>query len=54
MHMSGSSASCAQPQIADIGFRGETVKVDDNSEASETPRADGDSEERTSSGRASG
>ncbi|MEF8884751.1 MAG: ferredoxin--nitrite reductase, partial [Haloarculaceae archaeon] len=24
MHMSGCSASCAQPQIADIGFRGET------------------------------
>jgi ferredoxin-nitrite reductase len=29
MHLSGCSASCAQPQIADIGFRGETVKVDD-------------------------
>ncbi|NHN59394.1 MULTISPECIES: nitrite/sulfite reductase [Halorussus] len=29
MHMSGCSASCAQPQIADIGFRGETVKVED-------------------------
>ena len=29
MHMSGCSASCAQPQIADIGFRGESVKVDD-------------------------
>ncbi|TYT63841.1 nitrite/sulfite reductase [Natrialba swarupiae] len=29
MHMSGCSASCAQPQIADIGFRGETVKLDD-------------------------
>jgi len=29
MHMSGCSASCAQPQIADIGFRGETVKADD-------------------------
>jgi ferredoxin-nitrite reductase len=28
MHMSGCSASCAQPQIADIGFRGETVQVD--------------------------
>jgi ferredoxin-nitrite reductase len=41
MHMSGCSASCAQPQIADIGFRGETVQVDD-SEASETPLADGD------------
>ena len=32
MHMSGCSASCAQPQIADIGFRGETVKanIDDD------------------------
>ncbi|SFG91094.1 ferredoxin-nitrite reductase [Halopelagius inordinatus] len=29
MHMSGCSASCAQPQIADIGFRGETVTMDD-------------------------
>ncbi|PCR91759.1 nitrite/sulfite reductase [Natrinema ejinorense] len=29
MHMSGCSASCAQPQIADIGFRGETVKLED-------------------------
>jgi ferredoxin-nitrite reductase len=29
MHVSGCSASCAQPQIADVGFRGETVKVDD-------------------------
>ena len=29
MHMSGCSASCAQPQIADIGFRGETVKIAD-------------------------
>lgn len=28
MHMSGCSASCAQPQIADIGFRGETVQVE--------------------------
>ncbi|SDF34306.1 nitrite/sulfite reductase [Halorientalis regularis] len=27
MHLSGCSASCAQPQIADIGFRGETVQV---------------------------
>jgi ferredoxin-nitrite reductase len=27
--MSGCSASCAQPQIADIGFRGETVQIDD-------------------------
>jgi len=34
MHMSGCSASCAQPQIADVGFRGETVKVEtaDNSD----------------------
>ncbi|NGM70075.1 ferredoxin--nitrite reductase [Natronolimnobius sp. AArcel1] len=30
MHMSGCSASCAQPQIADIGFRGETVKLDED------------------------
>jgi ferredoxin-nitrite reductase len=30
MHMSGCSASCAQPQIADVGFRGETVQVDDS------------------------
>ncbi len=29
MHMSGCSASCAQPQIADIGFRGETVQIED-------------------------
>ena len=29
MHMSGCSASCAQPQIADVGFRGETVTIDD-------------------------
>jgi ferredoxin-nitrite reductase len=27
MHFSGCSASCAQPQIADIGFRGEIAKV---------------------------
>ena len=26
MHFSGCSASCAQPQIGDIGFRGETAK----------------------------
>jgi ferredoxin-nitrite reductase len=25
MHFSGCSASCAQPQIADVGFRGETA-----------------------------
>ncbi len=29
MHFSGCSASCAQPQIADIGFRGETAKTRD-------------------------
>jgi ferredoxin-nitrite reductase len=27
MHFSGCSASCAQPQIADIGFRGATAHV---------------------------
>ncbi len=27
LHLSGCSASCAQPQIADIGFRGETVAI---------------------------
>ncbi|HWD25357.1 MAG TPA: hypothetical protein VG368_07810, partial [Acidimicrobiales bacterium] len=27
LHFSGCSASCAQPQIADIGFRGETAHV---------------------------
>jgi ferredoxin-nitrite reductase len=26
MHFSGCSASCAQPQIGDVGFRGETAK----------------------------
>jgi ferredoxin-nitrite reductase len=29
MHFSGCSASCAQPQIADIGFRGDTAHVAD-------------------------
>ncbi len=29
MHMSGCPASCAQPQIADIGFRGDTAHVGD-------------------------
>jgi ferredoxin-nitrite reductase len=29
MHFSGCSASCAQPQIGDIGFRGETAKMRD-------------------------
>jgi ferredoxin-nitrite reductase len=33
VHLSGCSASCAQPQIADVGFRGETVKVDGEGEA---------------------
>jgi ferredoxin-nitrite reductase len=33
MHMSGCSASCAQPQIADIGFRGETVKLEESEES---------------------
>ncbi|MFC4436234.1 MULTISPECIES: nitrite/sulfite reductase [Natrialbaceae] len=43
MHMSGCSASCAQPQIADIGFRGETVKVEDGeTHGSESPNAEGD------------
>lgn len=30
MHFSGCSASCAQPQIGDIGFRGETAKTSDS------------------------
>ncbi|WP_247731173.1 nitrite/sulfite reductase [Halovivax limisalsi] len=43
MHMSGCSASCAQPQIADIGFRGETVAVDGDALASDvTTNAEGD------------
>jgi ferredoxin-nitrite reductase len=29
LHFSGCSASCAQPQIADIGFRGETAQLPD-------------------------
>lgn len=29
LHFSGCSASCAQPQIADVGFRGETAKAAD-------------------------
>ena len=29
MHLSGCSASCAQPQIGDVGFRGETAKTKD-------------------------
>lgn len=30
MHFSGCSASCAQPQIADIGFRGDTAHVEEH------------------------
>ncbi|MCL7416724.1 MAG: hypothetical protein M8354_02640, partial [Halalkalicoccus sp.] len=36
MHMSGCSASCAQPQIADIGFRGETVTVETEGNTDDT------------------
>ena len=32
MHFSGCSASCAQPQIADIGFRGDVAHVDQHIE----------------------
>ena len=32
MHFSGCSASCAQPQIADIGFRGDIADVDEHIE----------------------
>jgi ferredoxin-nitrite reductase len=32
MHFSGCSASCAQPQIADVGFRGEVAHVGDHLE----------------------
>ncbi|WP_290811669.1 nitrite/sulfite reductase [Halovivax sp.] len=39
MHMSGCSASCAQPQIADIGFRGETVKLDSDEDGEREPRS---------------
>ena len=42
MHMSGCSASCAQPQIADIGFRGETVKVDAGQVDAEPTNDEGD------------
>jgi ferredoxin-nitrite reductase len=38
VHMSGCSASCAQPQIADIGFRGETVKL----QGGKSPNEEGD------------
>jgi ferredoxin-nitrite reductase len=42
MHVSGCSASCAQPQIADVGFRGETVKMtgDSESDAPQSPEAE--------------
>jgi ferredoxin-nitrite reductase len=30
IHFSGCSASCAQPQIGDVGFRGETAKKDNS------------------------
>ena len=32
MHFSGCSASCAQPQIADVGFRGDIAHVDEHIE----------------------
>jgi ferredoxin-nitrite reductase len=32
MHFSGCSASCAQPQVADIGFRGDIAHVDEHIE----------------------
>jgi ferredoxin-nitrite reductase len=32
MHFSGCSASCAQPQIADIGFRGDVAHVGEHLE----------------------
>jgi ferredoxin-nitrite reductase len=32
MHFSGCSASCAQPQIADIGFRGDVAHVGEHIE----------------------
>ncbi len=34
MHFSGCSASCAQPQIADIGFRGDIAHVEEHIEES--------------------
>jgi ferredoxin-nitrite reductase len=42
MHLSGCSASCAQPQIADIGFRGETVKIDAEEHDYEATNDEGD------------
>jgi ferredoxin-nitrite reductase len=32
MHMSGCPASCAQPQVADIGFRGDIAHVGEHLE----------------------
>jgi ferredoxin-nitrite reductase len=32
LHLSGCSASCAQPQVADIGFRGDVAHVDEHIE----------------------
>ncbi|WP_436926374.1 nitrite/sulfite reductase [Halosimplex amylolyticum] len=45
MHMSGCSASCAQPQIADIGFRGETVTLDEGEARSASERSSGEGTE---------
>jgi ferredoxin-nitrite reductase len=45
MHMSGCSASCAQPQIADIGFRGETVQLDEREARSASERSSGEGTE---------
>ncbi|WP_254861708.1 nitrite/sulfite reductase [Halovivax gelatinilyticus] len=41
MHISGCSASCAQPQIADIGFRGETVALDTDGDGVEDEIVEG-------------
>jgi len=45
MHMSGCSASCAQPQIADIGFRGETVALDERESQSASKQSSGEGAE---------
>ncbi|ELZ29624.1 nitrite and sulfite reductase 4Fe-4S domain-containing protein [Halosimplex carlsbadense 2-9-1] len=45
MHMSGCSASCAQPQIADIGFRGETVQLDEREARGASDRSSGEGTE---------
>jgi len=50
MHMSGCSASCAQPQIADIGFRGETVQVDADGDGAEQRSADQSSSDKPRDG----